>query len=263
MWLSVEATLISDVGKVRKSNQDNFMFSGKIIEKQCSKSNFSFSDSMSANNFFTAAVFDGMGGESYGELASFIAAREYRDFVNNELSNFRTHSEILQSLQRFYQQANKSVCAECKRKKSRMGTTASILVISENTAIISNVGDSRIYRIRNREISLLTRDHTENSFLLENNLLPSRRKGRLTQYLGIFEDEYVIEPYICIQEVLENDVYLICSDGITDMLTDNEIRQIINDRSSVQQATSNLVETALQKGGIDNISAVLCLLKKQ
>lgn len=263
MAISIEAYLISHLGKVRKSNQDNFVFLGYISEDSREKTNLKTSEHSNTHHFFTAGVFDGMGGESYGELASLTAAKEYRNFADTEFNNPINQTDLPESLQRFYQKANAAVCTECRRKKSRMGTTASILVLTETRAVISNIGDSRIYRIRNGEIALLTKDHTEKSLLLDNNLQPSKRKGRLTQYLGIFEEEYIIEPHIHVQEVCENDVYLICSDGITDMLSDHEIEFVINERSSLEQATIELVEYALQKGGIDNITAILCLLRRQ
>jgi protein phosphatase len=142
-----------------------------------------------------------------------------------------------------------------------MGTTAAILILTEKEAIISNIGDSRVYRLREKKLTLLTRDQTENMTLIANNIKTFSKKGRLTQYLGIFEDEYIIEPFINVQYLRDADVFLVCSDGVTDMLSDDEIELLINAGTSIQETTEQIVESALQKGGVDNITAILCSIR--
>jgi PPM family protein phosphatase len=257
----VEAYVISNVGRVRPSNQDNFIFHGSISGVEHDQVQKNYTMIFDETSVFSTGVFDGMGGESHGDIASHIAAKEYQDFEILSLSNLLKSDEIIEALQEYYQKANQSVCHECRIQKSRMGTTASILVLNGNEAIISNIGDSRIYRVRDGNISLLTKDHTENMTLISNNINPSNKKGRLTQYLGIFENEYIIEPYFNVQSICEDDIYFICSDGVTDMLTDYEIEGLINESTDIQQAISRLVEFALEKGGVDNITAIVVSVK--
>jgi protein phosphatase len=97
--------------------------------------------------------------------------------------------------------------------------------------------------------------------LIANNIKTFSKKGRLTQYLGIFEDEYIIEPFINVQYLRDADVFLVCSDGVTDMLSDDEIELLINAGTSIQETTEQIVESALQKGGVDNITAILCSIR--
>jgi PPM family protein phosphatase len=263
MKLRIEACVISDIGKVRQSNQDNFVFSESIHELSINKSRFDEYIVDEKTSLFTTGVFDGMGGESHGDIASHIAATKYREFEFKKLRKLVEPLEIVEELQEYYKKANQAICNECRTKKSRMGTTASILVLTESDAIISNIGDSRIYRLREEKLSLLTKDHTENMILVANNIKTLNKKGRLTQYLGIFEDEYIIEPYINVLHINDADVFLICSDGVTDMLSDEEIELFINTGTNIRETTEQIVESALEKGGVDNITAILCSVSYQ
>lgn len=261
MKLRIEACAISDIGKVRQSNQDNFVFSENSFELSNDRKRFDSFIVEVSPSVFTTGVFDGMGGESHGDLASYIATKEYQEFELIKLRNLVETVEIIEEVKEYYHKANQAICNECQSKKSRMGTTAAILIFTEKEAIISNIGDSRIYRLREKKLTLLTRDHTENMTLIANNIKTFSKKGRLTQYLGIFEDEYIIEPYINVQYLRDADVFLVCSDGVTDMLSDDEIELLINAGTSIQETTEQIVESALQKGGVDNITAILCSIR--
>jgi PPM family protein phosphatase len=249
----IKASVINDIGKIRKSNQDNFIFNGMITGVEHNHCQLNHSVMLDSTNKFLVGVFDGMGGESNGDLAALISAKMFLELENENIVEL-CHEKISE----YYSKANDAVCDECKKLKSRMGTTAATILFTEHLAHISNIGDSRIYLVRDSKILQLSRDHTENQRLIENVSNNSVKKSRLTQYLGIFSHEYIIEPFMTFLETRLNDVYLICSDGITDMLSDSEIELILLENDDVHQISKLLLDKAISNGGVDNTTAIVC-----
>lgn len=250
----IKASVINDIGKIRKSNQDNFIFNGMITGVEHNHCQLNHSVMLDSSNKFLVGVFDGMGGESHGDLAALISAKMFLELENENIVEL-CHEKISEKISAYYLNANDAVCDECKRLKSRMGTTAATILFTEYLAHISNIGDSRIYLLRDSMMHQLSKDHNENQRVLLNQ---ENKKSRLTQYLGIFKHEYIIEPHMTIIDIKLNDVYLICSDGITDMLSDSEIESILKDNDDVHQIVKLLLENAMFKGGIDNTTAIVC-----
>ena len=150
-------------------------------------------------------------------------------------------------------QINNAVIA--KRKEfctEHMGSTMVALCFSNHYVYACNLGDSRAYRLRNGELLQLSKDH------VEKNMTPQGKKAPLTQHLGIDPEEYMIEPHIAKGELKRDDQYLLCSDGLTDMLTNLEIDQIMSEAFSAEECVQNLVDAALEKGGKDNVTAIVC-----
>ncbi len=249
----LNAACACNIGLVRMNNEDNFLFDGKCMEaenrglKKPVFSNLSLSDAP-----VCLAVFDGMGGEEFGELAAFAAAKSLKESLTR-LSDFvvpekRFLSESCQSMN----------CAVYEKAQelgaSHMGTTSAILLFSGHDVYACNLGDSKAFRFRNGEFMQLTRDHTDADFFQEKGI---QRKPPLTQYLGIDPEEIQIIPHIAKGTILTGDQYLICSDGLTDMLSNVEICSIMSLAESVEACVETLVNQALKRGGKDNITVIV------
>jgi len=136
-----------------------------------------------------------------------------------------------------------------------MGTTAAILMCGTDSLDIFNVGDSRIYRFRGKKITQLSYDHVEAS--------DYAGKSPLTQCLGIHESEFLLEPHIVEDVYKKNDIYLLCSDGITDMISDKELENVFQKRMNIPETAQTLMDRALKNGGVDNITVIVCQVRKK
>ncbi len=249
MMFTFSASCMCHKGKIRVNNEDNLYFGDKCLEKENNGLKYPASIEGTLKSGLSMAVFDGMGGEHFGEVASFAAAREMQK-TNRALMDFFIPEKTY--LNRLVQKLNNAVISEQKTYNSnRIGTTMVSLYFSRDYVYCCNVGDSRAYRLRDRELIQISTDHTENI------PLSSKGKAPLTRYLGM-DEEYEIEPYIAKGKIMSSDVYLLCSDGITDMLTNMEIFDILHRYTDTQTCVSKLVECALERGGRDNITAIVC-----
>ena len=149
---------------------------------------------------------------------------------------------------------NDKICEEHEKDKCYMGTPAAILYFYFEKVYICNVGDSRIYQIKNGNIMQLSKDHVVN-------IVNEKTKPALTQNLGIPEEEMKIEPYISKCNCNMGDKFLICSDGLTDMVSEEAILQIVNQHKNVKEIVEELLETALENGGKDNTTIIVCEVK--
>lgn len=192
-------------------------------------------------------VFDGMGGEERGEMASLITA--------NTASQTLIGKEPAKDLAAFCIKANERICTFAANNGiSSMGTTAAALVFSRKKVFLCNIGDSKIFRFSHGALEQISFDH----------LAPSAHgvKPPLSQSLGIPPSEFAIEPYFAQGECVDNDMYLICSDGLTDMLSSDEISVILR-TTAFEDTVAKLMQQALDRGGKDNITIILCAIKKQ
>lgn len=231
----------SSVGRIRGNNEDSFYFNGYIPN---SGSNGIVSLKNTGIDGTCFCVFDGMGGEEYGEIASFTAASALKAALGGPDGNI-----LLEDLCSVMSDA---VCARSQELRAgTMGTTVAMLCFSLGRAYVCNIGDSRIYLLRDNRLRQLSEDHVEE--------LPPRRRGKpgLTQYLGIPKDELLIEPHTAAYNVRKDDLYLICSDGLTDMLTDEEIFSCIKKQPGVEKIVEQLILQANRSGGRDNITALI------
>lgn len=199
------------------------------------------------------AVFDGMGGESCGEIAAYLAAdacgKHYQAF------QYRLRKQPEQFLEEICRSMNHTVFEYSTEKRIRtMGTTVAMLAVGEEAVYACNVGDSRLYQFDEDGFRQISMDH-----VLKGGPFG---KAPLTQYIGIPEDHMGIEPYICRLECTPGMRYLLCSDGVTDMLSDAELADILTREASVRETVEVLLERALMKGGRDNVTIVLCEIKE-
>ena len=145
---------------------------------------------------------------------------------------------------------NEAVCRYSRENCiNSMGTTMALLSFSEKAIYACNLGDSRIYRHFQGKLRQISTDHVIGGKMLG--------KAPLTQYLGFQEENMALEPSIVEIGYQTGSSYLICSDGVTDMLSDEEIREILGKNSTAEEKVEELLEMALAKGGRDNVTMVL------
>lgn len=246
-------------GRVRENNEDNFYWNGKI--RSDINENQIFFKGTESDGPTLAAVCDGMGGEAQGELASLIAVRALKPCQVEQ---------VRETALACIRKANANICNEIeKNNDKRMGTTLAALYIEDDKAVCCNVGDSRVYWMRDGKFEQLSVDHSRVQQLIAMGLITKEEarthKSRhvITQYLGIFEEEMVIEPaftdVICLKD---GDLFLLCSDGLTDMVTDEEIAEILK-KGSPEEQTDRLVNLALEHGGRDNVTVIVCQVERK
>lgn len=210
------------------------------------------------------AVADGMGGHAGGEVASKIATEGLLEYYAGKLETGKNIDPIASKLGRLEATIWKiekkiSHLAEEMPEYANMGTTLSAFVLFKGHVLIAHVGDSRIYRLRNGSLEQLTQDETMAQLSVEMGYLkpeevPGHHQGHiLVQALGVGLDEVNTR----IEKVKVGDVYLLCSDGLYDMVSDNRIHEILYESDRVQGGCESLVKEALQNGGKDNITVIL------
>lgn len=237
---------VSHPGKVRRTNQDNFICDGRYMELDGSDLTFPLYGVRTTSEAPLFGVFDGMGGEQCGEVAAHIAAKL--------ASSLTVKGNGMEQLAAFCTEANQAICERSTELGLRStGTTAAMLLFSQKP-ILCNIGDSRVFRFRRGELEQLSVDHICPA--------PFGRKPPLSQSLGMPADEIRIEPYFLKSNYVNGDLYLICSDGLTDMLTNEEISGILA-FEDVEKAATQLLDKALEKGGIDNTTIILCRVEKE
>lgn len=248
--------VMSDAGRVRTNNEDNYVCLDSCIQpvngkqdKQCRE--------IEADYPFILAVFDGMGGLKAGEVAALKAAEELS-------SGYRQDWYETESMESIIQRLNIAVCEETA--KVECGCTAVLCRITENSFCIANVGDSRAYLYQSDHLEQMSFDHTEaNSMLafqkemgIHMDLDFSKASNALTQYLGVDESEFVLEPFLSEpREWKKGDIILLCSDGLTTMVSDEDIEEILESELQLQDKLNLLVEEALENGGKDNVTVMV------
>ena len=219
-----------------------------------------------------AVLADGMGGYSAGEVASGIAVNVISHGMLQELNSGRelskvdvgsglTHAALL--LQQQISLANKGIyeAAQARPECAGMGTTLVATVFFQNRVSIGHIGDSRCYRLRGDKFEQLTHDHSLLQEQIDSGMLTveqakySLNKNLVTRALGI---EAVVPPDISEYRVEAEDIYLLCSDGLTDMVDAEVVREVVAaKRSDLAEAAAELIDVANQNGGRDNVSVIL------
>lgn len=244
----------SNVGKKRSNNEDNFYLSGVTVD-----SALDITAKAKTTNETAFAIFDGMGGEAAGERASQITAVTY----GQKMSLMLDGDFVPDTVQNTIEAANKKVCDETRLLGKRMGCTFVSVGFKNDTIYISNVGDSRAYLLRNNKLHCVSKDHTVAQSMVDSGVISYeesqriKEKHKLTQHIGIFPEEMIIEPYYNNIPAQRGDIVLLCSDGLTDMLTDADIANILRAGGTEEQITNTLVETALANGGKDNVTVIV------
>lgn len=239
-------------GARRESNQDNIFVNGQWRRDCYETELFSASDT-AANGVY--AVCDGMGGESFGEEASLLAVAALDGISAAQF--FARGEAILQDV-------NEQICELMRQRNTHIGTTFAAIAVKARRCRIINIGDSRIYLLRDGIMSQCSRDHTQVQRLVDMGMISPaeaathRDRHKLTQHLGILPEEMVIEPYVSdVLTLRRKDLFLLCSDGLTDMLTHEQIASVLLEELTLAEKADRLYDLAVQYGGKDNISVVL------
>ncbi|MFO8082835.1 MAG: Stp1/IreP family PP2C-type Ser/Thr phosphatase [Desulfobacterales bacterium] len=206
-------------------------------------------------------VADGMGGAAAGELASSIFAESARKTFSSVMNADKlSATELVKSA---FQLANKNILEHIKEfpHHKGMGCTAELLAVSDGGLVLGHIGDSRTYRFRNGNLSRLTRDHSLVQEQVDKGLITARQakkhpmKNVILKAVGISGS---FEIDIISLKSQENDLYLMCSDGLTDMVDDEQILHVLACDANIEQKTQMLIDLAKTAGGLDNITLVLC-----
>ncbi len=224
----------SDIGKVRENNQDSYY---------CAKEE--------RLNLYIVA--DGMGGYNGGEVASSLAVAAVKGyFENNFASSQNDRESILALIRSAIEYANMVVIEKAKSEKELegMGTTLDLCFIYNNKLYIGHVGDSRIYRIRKEFIRKLTKDHSYVQQLVEDGKITKEeavhhpKKNMITKALGVSS---MVEPDVYVKGYLKDDVIVMCTDGLSNMVPDAKLYEIASQQEP-DKASKMLVEEANKNG---------------
>lgn len=235
----------TDIGKAREINQDCYYIS-------------------SADDILKIYIIaDGMGGYSGGEVASNLAVLTVKKYIEDKIGNNEglEESEIKEILKNSFSAAHSVIYEKAQKEKEleEMGTTLDVCLIYNNKVFIAHIGDSRVYRINTDNMEQLTVDHSYVQKLLKEGSITKEqaynhpRKNMLMKALGGI-DEFEEPDIIVLQEYSCRKI-LMCTDGLTNMLKDNEIFKIIH--NDINLANKNLIQAANNKGGTDNITVVI------
>ncbi len=248
--MQVKAYGLTHVGRQRQHNEDNFLVEDK------------------AGLFLVA---DGMGGHAAGEIASRIAVDSISEFILHTKEDDGTWPHAYD--EHFKRSTNRLMAAvrmantrvlEAMRKDARlrgMGTTVVACMADDDTMSVAHVGDSRAYLIRDKKLSRITSDHSwvfeqvQAGMLTEAEAEKHPLRNVITRALG---GALQVSPDASEIECHSGDVYLLCSDGLTGMVPEDEILRLVTESGDdLQKACQQLIDTANDRGGLDNVTAIL------
>jgi len=233
----------TDIGKKRESNEDS-------IATHISTHN---------DGYAIAVVADGMGGYDKGEIASEIAAQNFIKDIQDSFFEEVNEANISSEMQKSICKINERIYDISLEQKIQLGTTLIGAMLYNSKAYISNIGDSRAYLVKpNKLIKQISKDHSAVQEMIDAGIV-SKEKARnhprrniLTRSLGTTKS-ISIDFF---EEKMKDEILLLCSDGLWDMLEDEDILKLID--SDLETSTKNLINAANDRGGIDNISVILC-----
>jgi PPM family protein phosphatase len=242
--MSVEFFCAIDTGRARSNNEDSVAL-----------------DEASS----LAVLADGMGGYNAGEVASGMVTA----FIKSELGRWLTEAssnatdhDVRRAMDICVDNANRAIfnASNANPQYAGMGTTLVLAVFRGERLLVGHVGDSRAYRLRGGRLLQITRDHSLLQEQIDAGLITpeqaafSANKNLVTRAVGV-EDTVLLETHL--HDVLPGDIYLLCSDGLSDMLDDNSIAQVLQMHDSLDAAGHALIDAANDAGGKDNIAVVL------
>lgn len=234
----MEIAAKTHVGLVRENNEDFYVYDAD-------------------QGLFVVA--DGIGGHNAGEVASTLACNIVQDYIVRYYEDYNDKLPLL--ISKAFEKANKAVYMKSFEDSQfeGMGTTMTLGIIQGGVMYVGHVGDSRMYIIRERIMEQITKDHTLVNELLKNGTITKEeslkhpQRNIITKAIGSSE-KLVVDIFET--EVEKNDVLMLCSDGLTDYVTDEEISVIYNDSESIDELCDRLVTAAIESGGNDNITVM-------
>jgi protein phosphatase len=252
--MKVASCGITDIGRKRQKNEDSYLVNDKIQ---------------------LYVVADGMGGHAGGEFASKLAVSTVEEIIKGndvppaaQESYFHSDDgETEESkLKRAITQAGSVICQRAIEEPELrgMGTTATVLFLDDSRAYVAHVGDSRAYCVRDEGIIQITEDHSlvneqlKSGLITEEEAKTHQLKNIITRSVGVQEE---VEVDTIVWEVRVNDTFVLCSDGLSNMIQNEEIGQYIIG-ATVEDAARKLVDLANERGGDDNISLIIVKVLK-
>ncbi len=251
-----DISALTDVGLIRTNNEDSFLLidlaSGKSLADSCQV------ERALAENQLLLVVSDGVGGSQLGELASELTVLSLRD----ALVTMDKKLPICDRLTAAVEQANFVLWTENMKNApvGGMKATVTAIVIEGDKAYIATVGDSRAYIIRQERIKQLTTDQTLAGVLISRGILTPQdidRQPRSNMILQAIGNAQAVQVAVSAIDLEQGDYLLLCSDGLSNKLSDQEIYQIATSTPNLDHACSQMVQTAKERGGEDNITIVV------
>ena len=265
------AVCFSHIGK-RSNHEDNFLVNGFYLtpysQEQMSDNRCCSASEPALSRVRLFAVSDGMGGHNAGEVASRICVEKLA-IAQKELQQYNSLREAVVYLQTVITEINNTVC-NLSRKQNElkgMGATLVLFVVCGMEYSVLNIGDSRAYYFNNKTLIQITKDHTEGQRMLDLGLLTRKElfnfpaRKNLNRYIGYGQNGYVLradEFY----PVLEDGIILLCSDGISDFLSDSRISEILCSENNLEIAGKQLINEAVSSHNADNATAILIPLRR-
>lgn len=235
----------TDKGRERSRNEDKYLV-------------------LSGKEAALLAVADGMGGHQAGNVASSLAVQVLESFWEEfDPSENISQDRLAEIVQNLVLEANRKIMDEAStdEAKNGMGTTLTVAMIKDGSAVIGHVGDSRAYAIKGGQISHLTQDHSLlQQMLQQGSISPEDAEGHpqrhiLTRALGV---DPGVKVDLAKFKMEEESILLLCSDGLTSLVADEEILKVVDKNDSdLESKASTLVDMANKRGGYDNITVVL------
>jgi serine/threonine protein phosphatase PrpC len=250
----VSVAAVTHVGRVREKNEDAFVvadLTGGALLKERSHARFD-----AGGRGVLLAVSDGMGGAQAGEVASAIVV----ETITKEISEAPMDTPRDATLAEAIQHAHEAVRSQGRRDQARMGATLTAVFVRAGRAYIAEVGDSRAYLIRNSEIAQVTHDQSMVQLLVDSGVMTpddasnSPMRNIILQALGHQKE---LKVALAKLELRDRDCLVLCSDGLTNHVSDDEIKQIVLDLKRPELAAAKLVDLANERGGKDNITVIV------
>jgi len=239
----LEIACMVDPGVKKPANDDRVFVNSTIISQN------SYTETV--DRMCLMAVCDGVGGEAYGNEAA--------DIVVDIFSRISGTPLTIDIINEHIEKANKAVIAAQKNdlKHSKMSTTIAGLYINGNDFIAFNIGDSRIYRYRSPYISQISKDHSLRQEQIDLGFEPNPgQESIITHYIGgMCAIPEIVDG---IGRVFENDIYILCSDGVWGVLAEDDFENVLSHGLSVKKSCEALISLALEKKSKDNLSIIIC-----
>ena len=267
--VEVEVGAVSDRGKVRENNEDHYLAVRRVRHREVIKTSLPVELLPQDDQaMYTLAVADGMGGHAFGELASYLALRTGWDLGEGEVKwsvkmNEKEAAELKDKATVFFKLINRRL-HEAARERPRlagMGTTLTVCYSTGPEVFVTHAGDSRAYLHRAGGLTRLTKDHTVAQVLIDAGVVSpgspeaNRAKHALTNCVG--GPDAGIDVDVRHYRLQDGDRLLLCTDGLTDLVSDPEIAQALTDVPNPDDACRVLVDLALLRGGKDNVTVVV------
>ena len=243
---TIEYGCACTMGKLRRNNEDNFYCDGQLRLDPNSTSDVVLSGKVSSATNELFAVFDGMGGEACGEIASFVAAQHCKVFCEDRTQ----YEEYLYELANML---NDRILEETEaRSLVLMGTTCAMVQFYKDEIYILNAGDSKIYKLSKGSLNQISVDHVAAGY---------SGKAPLTKFWGTV-DKNGLTPYIARGAYKTGDVFVLCTDGVTDMIDEDTLSALISKKEPLDVIAQDIIELAKENGGADNATVILCKITK-